>query len=290
VTGRRAFAIAVWMSFARRLGVLALALLLGVLVFAALQRRLVFFPDRVEAAVAARRAAAAGALPWAHGWRFGGLGEPGAPLMLAFHGNAGMALDRAYMAETFGPAGFEVRIVEYPGYGARAGSPSEPAFFAAAEAAFDAVLAESGPTRPVFVLGESIGTGPACHLARVRGEAMAGLVLVTPFDRLAGPAGDHFPYLPVGLLLRDRFDNVSALATARVPLFVVLAGRDSVVAPAHGRRLYDGYAGPKRLWVDPTADHNDLPWASRRGPLAEVAAALRELSDPRAPTERTPPP
>jgi hypothetical protein len=268
------------MPLARRLGVAALGLLLGVLVLAALQRRLVFFPDRVDPAVAARRAAAVGALPWAHGWRFarpGAPGEPGEggpPVLLAFHGNAGMALDRAYMADTFGPAGFEVRIVEYPGYGARAGTPSEAAFFEAAEAAFDAVVAEAVPNRPVFVLGESIGTGPACHLARVRGDAMAGLVLVTPYDRLAGPAGDHFPWLPVGLLLRDRFDNAAALASARVPLFVVLAGRDAVVAPVHGRRLYDGYGGPKRLWVDPTADHNDLPWASRQGALAEVAAAL----------------
>jgi hypothetical protein len=250
-------------------------LTLGVLVLAALQRRLVFFPERFDAAVATRRADSVGALPFGdHGWRWPVPGDTAAPLLLAFHGNAGSALDRAYMAETFGPAGFEVRVVEYPGYGARAGEPSEAALFRAAEAAFDAARAEAGPTHPIFVLGESIGSGPASHLARVRENHLAGLVLVTPFDRLASPAGDHFPWLPVGLLLRDRFDNAAALAGLRVPLFVVLAGRDSVVAPVHGRRLYDGYGGPKRLWVDAAADHNDLPWASRTGVLAEVAAAL----------------
>ena len=109
-----------------------------------------------------------------------GGGQAGLPKPQQLQGKTGLQvmtailngeLPHPYMADTFGPAGFEVRIVEYPGYGARAGSPSEAAFFEAAEAAFDAVVAEAVPKRPVYVLGESIGTGPACHLARVRGEA-----------------------------------------------------------------------------------------------------------------------
>lgn len=271
----------------RALSVAAFALIAGVAVLAILQRRLMYFPARLPVAAAERMAADVGAEAWetggtVHGWRFP---RPGArAVLMAFHGNAGMALDRRYMAQalgaaadTAGPAGsFEVRVVEYPGFGARPGDPGEAGFFAAAEAAFDAASAETrGAARPVFVLGESIGTGPACHLAAVRGERVAGLILVTPFDRLSGPAGHHFPWLPVSLFLRDRFENDRALERWRGRVAVLLAGRDTVVPPEFGQRLYDGYAGPKRLWVDPVADHNELPWDRQASIWREIAAFVR---------------
>ena len=274
-------------SLRRATVVAALALVIGVLVLGLLQRRLLYFPERLDEAAALRFAADVGAVPWrtgdtAHGWRFP---RPDAQaILLAFHGNAGMALERAYMAQALGAAvdspgsagRFEVRVVEYPGFGARAGDPSETSFFSAAEAAFDAAVAESQDTpRPVFVLGESIGTGAACHLAAVRGQQLAGLILVTPFDRLAGPAGHHFPWLPVSLLLRDTFDNSRALERWGGRVAVVLAGRDTVVPAVFGHRLYDAYPGPKRRWIDPTADHNELPWDRDVALWREVAAFVR---------------
>jgi pimeloyl-ACP methyl ester carboxylesterase len=260
----------------RALLVGAVALLCGVLMLAALQRKLMFFPQVATEADVARLGADVGATPWrpggeVQGWRFSRPSATGR--LLAFHGNAGMAVERAYMAQAFG-ADFEVTVVEYPGFGARPGDPGEAAFFAAAESAFDALRAED-PARPVTVLGESIGSGAACHLAQVRGEHLAGLILVTPFDRLAGPAGHHFPWLPVSMILRDRFENDRALTDFRGRVAFVLAGRDTVVPPKFGQALHDAYRGAKRLWVDAGADHNELPW-DRRAPLwAEIAAFLR---------------
>lgn len=260
----------------RALLVGVVALVLGVGMLVALQRRLMFFPQVAAEAEVLRLAADLGAEPWRpagalQGWRFPRPGAPGR--LLAFHGNAGMAVERAYMAQAFG-ADFEVTVVEYPGFGARPGAPDEAAFFAAAEAAFDALRAED-PARPITVLGESIGSGSACHLAQVRGADLAGLILVTPFDRLASPAGHHFPWLPVSLILRDRFENDRALTDFRGRVAFVLAGRDTVVPPQFGQALHASYRGPKRLWVDTGADHNELPW-DRRAPLwAEIGAYLR---------------
>lgn len=243
---------------------------------AALQRRLLYYPLQVSADEARRMAEDVGARAFpsaeeVQAWRFP---RPEAEAaLLAFHGNAGMALERRYMAETFGPHGFEVHVVEYPGYGARAGEPSEGTFFQAAEAAFDTLSAASN--RPVFVLGESIGSGPACHLAQVRGDRLAGLLLVTPFERLAGPAGHHFPWLPVSLVLQDRFENDRALSDWRGRVAILVAGRDTVVPPAHGRALHAGYAGPKALFTDEEADHNDLPWFPKAPIWAQMAAFVR---------------
>ncbi|MFZ4735021.1 MAG: alpha/beta hydrolase [Bradymonadia bacterium] len=253
-----------WGRF-RPLALALVALLAGGLMLAALQRRLMFYPDVTDETRAARDAEGVGAVPWRvgstlHGWRFPNEAAP--RLMLAFHGNAGRALDRAYMAATFG-SDFEVRVVEYPGYGSRPGEPGEPAFLEAAEAAVDAALAEPRwAGGRLYVLGESIGTGAACHVAAARRAQVEGVVLVTPFDRMAGPASQHFPWLPVSLLLRDRFENDRALSRYDGRVAFVLAGRDSIVAPAFGQALHDGYSGPRRLWVDPVADHNDLPWAA----------------------------
>src|ERR1017187_5811336 len=76
---------------------------------------------------------------------------------LMFHGNAGQASNRAYAIPSF-PAEDSVFILEYPGYGNRAGAPSAAAFNQAAREAY-LFLRESYPNIPVCIVGESIGSG-----------------------------------------------------------------------------------------------------------------------------------
>ena len=258
----------VWLR--RALLAIAIVSLTAFALLFTLQRRLIYHPTVVSESAALDLAAVAGAEPWRtgstlHGWRFPR--ADASAVLLVFHGNAGMALRGTYIAQSFGrladdslPHGrFEVRVVEYPGFGARPGAPSETSFFSAAEAAFDAAVAED-PARPVFALGESIGTGSACHLAEVRKERLAGVILITPFDRLENPASVHYPWLPVSLFLRDRFENDRALAEFHGPVAFLLAGEDTIVPTRFGAALYNGYSGPKKLLVEREAGHNTLPW------------------------------
>ena len=112
--------------------------------------------------------------------------------------------------------------------------------------------------RPIFVLGESLGSGVACGLAGEFPERVRGVVLITPFTRLSDVGALQYPFLPVRLILRDRYDNVAALAHYRGPLAVVVAGRDEIVPAELGRRLFERHAGPKRLWEQAEAGHNSL--------------------------------
>jgi pimeloyl-ACP methyl ester carboxylesterase len=226
----------------------------------AFQRRLLYFPDRYDERAGLDAAERLGVLPWRDargglvGWRAPALGAPRARV-LVLHGNAGSALDRLPYAAALTPLGVEVWLLEYPGYGPRPGSPSLASLSAAAaEAARD--LAARGP-EPVLLLGESLGSGVAGRAAVLAPEAAHGVLLVTPFARMAEVARIHFPLLPA-FVLRDRYAPADDLAGFGKPVALLLAGRDEVVTPAQGRRLYDALRGPRRLWIQADATHNGL--------------------------------
>jgi hypothetical protein len=150
------------------------------------------------------------------------------------HGNGGQASDRAYALSSFAPDD-GVYFLEYPGYGNRPGVPSAKTINAAAQAAYARLRADF-PTVPVGVVGESIGSGPACTLASaVRPPDQ--LVLVVPFDRLDLVARDHFPGWLVRWLLVDNWDNVAALAGYRGPVEIFGAERDDIIPLPHARAL-----------------------------------------------------
>ena len=188
------------------------------------------------------------------GWIAPAHGTPGKRL-LVFHGNAGCALDRTYFA-ALPPRDWEGMLFEYPGYGSRPGSPSEKAIQSASLAAFDSI---SGPGQPpVFVAGESLGSGVASWLASQRPGNVAGLVLITPMTRLADVGARHYPFLPVHLFLTERYDSLTALRSYAGPAAFVVAGRDEIIPVELGRKLYDSFSGPKRLWEQAKAGHNSL--------------------------------
>jgi uncharacterized protein len=242
---------------------LALAVVLGGLLVAVLllQRRLLYFPDRFEVARALERSSRLGLVPWLdptgglRGWRAVPVaGQPPRARLILLHGNAGSALDRSAYLAALQPRGVEVFLLEYPGYGARPGSPSFQTLTAAAVDAVDALAAEGAP---VWLLGESLGSGVAAAATARRPAQVRGLFLVTPFAELAAVARHHYPILPTWLLL-DRWAPLRDLAGWRGPSVVHLAGSDEVVTRGEGERLFAALEGPKRLQVEEGAGHNGL--------------------------------
>ncbi len=246
------------------------------------QRDLMYFPDRAPEPLLLGQARRLGLEPWRGGdgaligWKALHPGG-GAGRVLAFHGNAGCAVQRAYLARGLQAPGlggaWDVYILEYPGYGARQGNPSEASLVAAGLEALDHLGAEG--KRPTVLLGESLGSGVAARCAAARPGAVDGLFLVTPLTSMADVAKAHYPFLP-GFLVRDRLDAAASLGRVDVPLAVMVAERDEVIPAALGRRLFADYAGPKRLWTAPGAGHNT--WDPSPGnPLwREVSAFLQE--------------
>lgn len=239
--------------------VIALSLLALPAAMFVLQDRLLYFPERAPL----ERIALGDLRPWPSADRFRGLvAEPDIPsraTAIVFHGNAGHAAHRAYYAQALAPLGVRVVLAEYPGYGPREGKPGEANFVADAQATLE--LAHRAYGAPVLLVGESLGAAVAAAVAHRRPELTAGLLLITPWDRLASVAAHHYAWLPVRWALRDRYDNVEALSEYDRPVALAVASDDRIVPTRFGIALYETLAAPKRLFVIERSDHND--WLER---------------------------
>jgi len=227
--------------------------------FASLQDRLLYFPAKAEVS----ELSSTGLQPWPSPGDFRGLIADAAGAKrgtaIVFHGNAGHAGHRTYYADTLEALGFRVILAEYPGYGPRNGPLGEASLVGDAEETIRRAHEKFGA--PLVVIGESLGSGVAAAAAGRQRDKIAGLLMITPWDRLEGVAAFHFPWLPVGWLLRDRYDSENNLKDFGRPIAVLVAERDTTVPPAFGRSLYRALSEPKRLTVIETAGHND--WRTR---------------------------
>lgn len=220
----------------------------------ALQRRLIWFPGDMRGSTPADAGLGYRELSLAtddgehlRAW----LIVPEAPargVLLYSHGNAGTIEDRVELARFFVGLDLAVLLYDYRGYGDSTGTPSEAGTYADALAAWRELVERQGfaPAR-IVLYGESLGGGVATELAtRVR---PAGLLLHAAFSSLPDAAAHHYPWLPVRLLLRSRYDNAAKLATLDVPKLLVHSPEDGVVPFALGERLFRAAAEPKELLV-----------------------------------------
>ena len=194
-----------------------------------------------------------------HGWLVKPQDSGSVPLALYFGGNAE---EVSWMLESVGdPArgetpGIGWLLVNYRGYGASEGAPSETALVTDALALYDHARRLPGvDAERIFVVGRSLGSGVAVALAAER--ALNGVVLVNPYDSLGAVAKHYYPYLPVNWMLKHRFDSIGRAGALRAPLLALIAERDEVIPPAHGLRLFEAWGGPKRKVMLGGAGHND---------------------------------
>ncbi|MDB6025314.1 MAG: hypothetical protein JWM68_1537 [Verrucomicrobiales bacterium] len=241
------------------LTVLTLFVLLCV-VGCALQRKLIYFPTKLTPTAAAQVAAEGGFLPWKNkedkiiGWYLPAKGASTGSV-LVIHGNAGYALNRSYFAQPIHEAALvDVYILEYPGFGAREGSPSMKSFLEAADEAFDMLPDKT----PRYVVSESIGTGPATYLAKSHSRDVAGFALFVPYNDFVSLGKARMPFLPVSLILLDRYDPAKWISEYSGPIKFVVAENDEVIPAKFGLKLHDAFRGPKLLEVIPQAHHNDV--------------------------------
>jgi uncharacterized protein len=211
------------------------------------------------------------------GWFFPASGPSPRVTVLVFNGNAGNRAHRGPLAAALQRQGLQVLLVDYRGFGGNPGAPSENGLTLDGRAA-QAYLArrpDVDPSRLVY-LGESLGTAVAVALAVE--YPPAALVLRSPFTSMRDLGQRHYPFLPVGLLLRDRFAAIDQIQRIRVPLLVIAGGRDRIVPIENSRRLYDAAAEPKTLLVLPGADHNDYELLAGDEMIQAIVRFLRPLT------------
>ena len=146
-------------------------------------------------------------------------------------------------------------FVAYRGYGPSDGTPGEISLFADSLAVIDDMVNRYSP-KEIFLIGRSLGSGVACYAAANR--KTQGAILITPYDSIENIAKSSYPWLPISLLLKHRFDSLHLLARISSPLLVIYGGRDQVVSPERTRNLIDHIPGQKDIIYIEQADHGTI--------------------------------
>jgi pimeloyl-ACP methyl ester carboxylesterase len=179
--------------------------------------------------------------------------------IILFHGNGGTALDRGFYLEPLMKLGFRVILAEYPKYGGRKGKVGEKPFVADGLETVQQAFEQYG--EPLYLLGESLGCGVAAAIAKQTSVPITGIILITPWDTLAAVAKSLFPFLPVKLILTDKYDSVENLKSFKKKISVIGAERDEILPIQHAINLYNSLPeGKKRMWIIKGAGHNDWPF------------------------------
>ncbi len=181
--------------------------------------------------------------------------QPAQGSVLITYGNGSSAVNcDGYTSDIQNVAALDVYILEYPGYEDRPGPPTEKNIFAAASDALQMI-----PTnRPVYLVGQSLGTGVASYLAGTYPGRIAGVLLLSPFNSTASVGQHRYPFLPVSLLIADSYRSDEFLRNYHGKIGITVDGRDTVVPEKFGLRLYNGYDGPKKLWQFPDGHHCEI--------------------------------
>ena len=215
-----------------------------------------------------------------HAWFVPGTAT-GDPVVLVLHGNDGNIGQRVGTVRQLRGLGLAVLIIDYRGYGRSEGKPSETGLYADARTAWEYLTIERGyaPGRVVLLgrsLGGAVATRLAWSLADQGRERPAGLIVESSFTSLVDMGQLQYPYMPIRLLARQRFDSIGRIGEVGVPVLISHSVEDEFIPVQQARRLYAAAAEPKQ-WLEMVGGHGrsnfETGEAYERG-MAEFLATL----------------
>lgn len=192
------------------------------------------------------------------------------PTILYFHGNGANAANRVPKIETIRANGFGVFYLNNRGYGGSGGRPTEKNNVADAIAAYDYLTGLGVPAGRIVAYGEFLGSGQAVRLAAER--SVAAVVLEAPLTSTVDVARRTYFWLPLSLLITDKYDNERNIRSVTAPVLVLHGEQDAVIPVEMGWRVYRAANEPKRIELFPRGAHYDLfdhgAWEKTRAFLA----------------------
>jgi len=182
-------------------------------------------------------------------------GENAKGVILFCHGNAGNISHRLESIQIFHRLGLDIFIFDYRGYGQSEGKPTEQGTYQDAEAAWR-YLTEERQVNPskIIVFGRSLGGAVASWLAQR--HTPGALILESAFTSLPDIAARLYPYLPVRLLLRFKYNTAEYLGRINCPVLIVHSRNDEIMPFSHGQRLFEMAKEPRKF-LEITGTHND---------------------------------
>ena len=173
--------------------------------------------------------------------------------ILYFHGNAGSLENRIHKLNHFSEMDVNFLIIAWRGFSGNQGKPSEKGLYEDGRSALNWLIRNGVKNENIVIYGESLGTGVATHLSQ--NKNFAGVILETPFTSMIDTAKIFYPYIPVSLLLKDKFDNKSKIKNINVPVLIMHGEDDQIVPFFMGKKMYAIANEPKYFYFTKHDNH-----------------------------------
>jgi len=173
--------------------------------------------------------------------------------LIFFHGNAGSLENRIHKLNHFRDMNINFLIIAWRGFSGNKGNPSEKGLYEDGKSAIDWLIKKGVSEKNLILYGESLGTGVATHLAQ--NKNYAGVILETPFTSMIDAAKKFYPYIPVKLLLKDKFENYKKIKNINSPILIMHGEVDQLVPFSMGKKIYEIANKPKYSYFTKYDNH-----------------------------------
>ena len=180
------------------------------------------------------------------------------PVITLFHGNASHMGISALKVRSFLDSGYGAFLPAYRGYAGNPGKPTEEGLYLDGRAAMSWLLENGYQQSDIVIYGESLGTGVSIELASKYYKDVKGLVLESPYTSFIDLAKRTYFWLPLNLVMRDRYESIDKIADVQAPIFIVRGGKDTLVPPEMGQRIFDAAKAEKQIKTLEESGHNDM--------------------------------
>ena len=173
--------------------------------------------------------------------------------LIFFHGNTGSLENRIHKLNHFRDMNINFLIIAWRGFSGNNGNPSEQGLYEDGKSAIDWLIKKGVSEKNLILYGESLGTGVATHLAQ--NKNFAGVILETPFTSMIDAAKKFYPYIPVKLLLKDKFENYKKIKNINSPILIMHGEVDQLVPFSMGKKIYEMANEPKYSYFTKYDNH-----------------------------------
>tara|TARA_X000001036_G_C20532475_1_gene746816 strand:+ start:139 stop:942 length:804 start_codon:yes stop_codon:yes gene_type:complete len=173
--------------------------------------------------------------------------------ILFFHGNAGSLINRVHKLNELEKLDINILIISWRGFSKNLGKPTEKNLYNDARKSLEWLNSKGVENNKIVLYGESLGTGVATELGQ--DNSFAGIILESPFTSIADTAKIYYPYLPINLLLKDRYDSIKKIKNINIPVLIMHGKKDDIVPFVMGQEIFDKANNPKMSYFSENDDH-----------------------------------
>jgi hypothetical protein len=173
--------------------------------------------------------------------------------LIFFHGNAGNLFNRVHKLNELNKLDINILIISWRGFSGNSGKPTEKNLYYDAKMSIKWLNNLGINNNKIILYGESLGTGVAVELGQK--DNFNSIILESPFTSIAKAAKIYYPYLPINLLLKDRYDSIDKINKITNPVLIMHGMKDNIVPYEMGVELFQKANQPKYSYFPENDNH-----------------------------------